>query len=439
MVISKNYNKNKKLTLSRLFLYSALFFAFFSFFGVYTYKIYSLKWFLLFFVYELIFFCGLKTGKLRLITRKGSRKKDSNNFFYITKMGSVILSSACIISILSFFYFISCHLKIVGIFSFGTYTADIYQEGRTTFEKLTLLLMQMGGETSFLLCSADKTDRYKRLKRLSCITLFLPGLRYLLMGARYVIAVEFLLLFIVKWPEIQHMIKYSYKARKYKRMIVLLGILLCVAFLYLFSSRAIYYTALERKAIYSGDMIMKPFWRDMYELTNGKIDFICTASDYLGEAPYIFAYFCEYRMPSKIFWGQFTFRSIMQIFNNLFHIGYSFGEINSQIASGQYSGMSYIMIADFGITGSYIFAFLFGCFFAYIETNANRSATCNVLLPAIMVMCFFAPIFYFYVGRLDYTVLFCLILTPICLKKDVIKYQYLTNKKTMEHIEKRCC
>lgn len=415
MKIKQLYFKQRELKLNRLFLYSALFFAFFSFFGVYKYAIYSMQWFILFFVYEFVFFLGLSSG--RFTWNHKARSHNIKCCFEIKSYGAVILWIACILSFLSFAYFIFLYGKIVGAFDFGSYTATSFAERRPAFEKFTLFLMQMGGDAAFLICAADKTGNYKRLKALTHVTLFLPGIRYLLMGTRFTIAVEFLMLFIVKWPILRERINFSRKAKKEMRIIIIIAAVLGIAFLYLFASRSIYYTALEKRAFNIGDMVMKPFWRTLYDATGGKIDFLCSVSDYLGEAPYIFSYFCKFRMPDHIFYGQFTIRSILQIVNNLFRVGKSFTEISGDIAGGQYSGMGYFLIADFGVIGSFIFAFLFGRLFALVEKNKDRIRVCNVILPAIKVMCFFAPIYYFFVGRLDYTVLFCLILSPICLRK----------------------
>ena len=425
MIFLQKRKTSENLKLSSIFLCSALFFAFFSFFGVYEYEIYSLYWFILFFVYELIFFLGLKSGKFFRKKEDDELEYDSDSSysFELSDNGATILLIACIISILCFVYFVFLYRSVIGSFAFGTYgsyTASSFEEGRTALEKLTLFLMQMGGEAAFLICAIDKSDKHKVLKALTHVTLFLPGLRYLLMGSRFSIAVEFLLLFFVKWPLLRAKLKFSIKARRERRIIILAAVVLGIVFLYLFASRAIYYTAVERKSFNVGDMQMKTFWRELYDDTNGRIDPICTASDYLGEAPYVFSYFCKNKMPDQIYWGQFSFRSIMQIFNNLFHIGNGFSQISGEVAGGQYAGMSWILIADFGTIGSFIFAFLFGHVFALIEEHRKRIRTCAVILPAIKVICFFAPIYYFYVGRIDYTILFCLILSPICLKNPSI-------------------
>lgn len=413
----RNKVKLKSLKLSQIFFYSALFFAFFSFFGVYEYTIYSIAWFIMFFVYELIFYAGLKCRNFSSNKTKRTNKKYE---FVLTETGANILLYASLLSIVCFAYFIFLYRSIIGVFAFGVYTAHTFQEGRTALEKFTLFLMHMGSETAFLICSVDKTPNHKKLKALTHITLFLPGLRYLLMGARFTIAVEYLLMFAVKWPKFRARSRHNSKIRRRMRIMILIAIVLGIAFCYLFASRAIYYTALERQAFNTGDMRMKPFWRSLYDSTDGKIDFLCTASDYLGEAPYIFSYFCRYRMPKSILWGQITFRSISQILTHLFpgirSNSSDFGG-GGEIASGQYSGVAYILIADFGFLMSFIVMFLFGHIFALVEKNNRINKTCTVILPAVKVMCFFAPIFYFYVGRLDYVILFCLFLCPICLRR----------------------
>lgn len=415
MRLKKIRKQKGEITLLKIFFLSALFYAFFSFFGVYEYKIYSKGWFFLFFVYEFLFLAGLASGGIVFERRNSTLIKYK---FSLTNIGVMLLWIACILSILSFLYFVFLYRNTLGGFKFGNYTADSFETGRTSLEKITLLLMQFGGDVAFLILAVDETEKHKYLKRLSHVTLFLPGLRYLLMGARFTIAVEFLMLLMMKWPAIRKRIHFSSRARREKRIIVICAIVLGITFLYLFASRAIYYTALERKAFYRGDMIMKPFWRNLYEITEGKIDFFCTASDYLGEAPYIFSYYCKYRIPEHLMWGQVTLRSINQIMNNLIGLGTSYSEVLNNIASGQYSGFAYILIVDFGIIGSLIMAYFFGLIFSKIERNRGRLINCRVIYPAIKVICFFAPIFFFYVGRLDYTILLCLFMSPFCLKRE---------------------
>lgn len=407
--------KNKTMKIKYVFLYAAIFFAFFSFLGVYEYKIYSTKWFILFFVYEVLFYLGLCSGGL--VFSKNKQKRLNKRSFEISDSGAKLLWVLCLMSILSFIYFIYIYKSTLGSFMFGNYTANEFEERRSTLEKFTLLLMQIGGDCSFLILMSDKTKRYTKLKLISHFTLFLPGIRYLLMGARFVIAADFLILFIVKWPMLKEKLNFSSRAKREKRIIVVLAICLGIAFLYLFSSRAIYYTALERKSFVQGDMQIKPMWKHLYGVTNGRIDFLCTFSDYLGEAPFVFSYFCEYFFPENHTYGMITFRSIIQIFHNLTGLGPSYSEVIKNIASGQYSGFGYILMCEFGETLSFFVAYTIGLLFAKIERNKDINTVCHVIYPAIVIICFFAPIFYFYIGRLDYTILFCTILSPLCLVK----------------------
>ena len=276
----KSHCRHTVLKIKSIFLASAFFFLFFSFFGTYEYKIYSNTWFFMFFVYELLFFCGLSSGNINVF--KPKKRKIQNQFeFSITQTGALILWIACILSLLSFLYFLFLYRNTLGNFIFGTYTADLFGEGRTKLEKITLLLMQIGGDSAFLVLSADSTNRHKRLKKLSHLTLFLPGFRYLLMGSRFMIATEFLMLFAIKMPMLKEKLKVSIKAKRQKRIIFVSALILGIAFLYLFASRSIYYTALERQSFFPGDMKLKPFWKNLYNVTDGKIDFLCVASDYL--------------------------------------------------------------------------------------------------------------------------------------------------------------
>ena len=409
--------------LHTIFFLSSCFFAFFSFFGAYQYKIYSLPWFFAFFVFSLLLYLGLSVGKaLGWSDGGGSSFPWRGSGIVVTERGARLLFLLCCLSILSFLYFLYLYTKDVGGTAFGVYgayTATAFEEtGRTSLEKATLLLMQMGGDAAFLILSADTTRSHKALKRLSCLCLFLPGIRYLLMGARFTIAAEFLMLFAVRRQRGVSMMRRWIRRRggrkKYTFLLIAAAISLGGIFLYLFAARSIYYTALERKLAYPGDMTVRPFWRELYQRTEGRIDFLCTASDYLGEAPYVFSYYCRYHMPDQIFWGQLLMRSVVKIADTLLGL-----ELPSYegLAGGQYSGFAYALIADFGVVGAFPAAFLFGVLFAWIEARSGDDAVCRTIYPAIQVICFFAPVYYFYVGRIDFTILFCLFLAPVCLRR----------------------
>lgn len=417
--IMKFIKKKKKesIKINDIFLLSACFFAFFSFFGLYDYKIYSLQWFFMFFIYELLFYFGLKSGQCKF-----SLKQKENIKFQITKTGKIICTILIILSILSFAYFVISYKSIVGWFVFGQHTSEAYYYNMPTLEKYTLIIMEAGGTSVFMILSADKSEKHTKLRLFSTITLFLTGLRYLLMGSRYVIAVEFLILFSVKWPQIKEKVSYSLRSKRQKRLIIISGVMLWIAFLYLFVSRATY-SALMRKSFNIGDMSLKPFWKNIYEKTDGKIDFLCTLSDYLGESPYVFSYYCKNYMPDKIYWGQLIGRTISQILNEIFGIGKGYGAIQAGIANGQgqYSGFAFSMIADFGVTLSPLIAFLYGFIFSRIEYYRFQIRYCAVIYPAIQVICFFAPIFYFFVGRVDYAILFAIVFTPFCIGKIKIR------------------
>ena len=83
------FKVNKKSRLANIFLYSALFFAFFSIGGVYKYKIYSYPYFALFWIYELLFFMGLKSKMDNIISKKQIAKKTA--VFELTKQGIIII------------------------------------------------------------------------------------------------------------------------------------------------------------------------------------------------------------------------------------------------------------------------------------------------------------------------------------------------------------
>lgn len=404
--------KIQNMKLSELFLCSAIFFILASLFGAFDRKIYNMFWFVIFYVFELLFFLGLKSGGL--VLKKTA--KPINFEFKITKSGSYILVALNIISILSFVYFLVLYLNNVGTGYLGKYTSDIFDDNRTVLEKATLLLMQLGGEATYLItCICPKYN--PKLKRLASVCLFLPGLRSLILGNRFTVAVEFIIYFFTYF-DYQKMI--SFKTNKDKRktfFVIVFGAALFAAFMYLFASRSIYFTALNLYEFVPGDMKLKSFWLKLYQYTNGKLDFIYRFFDYISEAPYVFSYFCSYKFPEKILYGQITFRAIMQLVNNAFGIGNSYTETISMIASGKYSGFGYILIADFGIYLAPVCAYLFGLLFAKIEFYRNKILLFYVIYPVTKAICLFAPIFYFYVGRSDYVILLAILLTPFCTEK----------------------
>ena len=413
--------------LHTIFFLSSCFFAFFSFFGVYQYKIYSLPWFLAFFAFSALLYAGLRIGGLLGWDQGGTSDLSdivSGTGIVLTDRGAALLFLLCCLSILSFLYFLYLYGRSIGGTAFGTYGAytagEFQEEGRTVLEQITLLVMQMGGDSTFLVLSADTTRSHRALKRLSCVCLFLPGIRYLLMGSRFMIAVEFLLLVAVRRRGlVSFWRRWSRRKEGRKRqraLLIVAAVLLGGIFLYLFAARSIFYTALERRLAYPGDMAVRPFWYDLYRRTDGRIDLLCTLSDYLGEAPYVFSYYCRYQMPDRIFWGQITARSVVKIAGAFLRIGSPDLE---GVAGGQYPGFAYALIADFGIVGAFLAAFLFGILFAWIERKARskESGLCRTLYPAIQVICFFAPIYPFTVGRMDFTILFCLFLAPVCLRR----------------------
>ncbi len=416
-----NQRKTKQsMKVSQIFLFSALFFSFFSLFGVYSYRVYSVAWFVMYYIYELLFYFGLRSGIIVIGDRKNVRKQC---IYRIHNNGATLLWVLCCLAIASFVFFLCYYISTMGGLSFGTYTADVFSGKRTIVDKIALVVMQIGGDAAFLVLAIDNSGEYKALKRLSCITLFLPGIRYTLMGARFALAVEFLMLLFVKWPDLKNKIKSSAHIKKTKRLIICMAFIIGIVFLYLFATRmkAASYTALERKAFIIGDMKLKPVWMRLYDVSGGKIEFLCSLSDYLAESPYIFAYSCKYKMPDRILFGALLFRAVFQIVNNLTGLGLEYANLLEHLASGQYNGFAYSLIADFGIVGSFFAAYFIGVLFSKIERNIGNNKYCAVAYPAIKVSCFFAPIFYFYVGRIDYTILFALILAGLCLtKRNVI-------------------
>jgi hypothetical protein len=140
----------------------------------------------------------------------------------------------------------------------------------------------------------------------------------------------------------------------------------------------------------------------------------------MAESPYVFSYYCKYGMPEKSCGGVLFLRPIIKILSALAGTDW-YDSITSVMMTGKYSGCFYSIICDFGLAFSPIATYLYGLLFAKIERNKNRSRLCAALMPAVMVMCLFAPVYYFNVGRLDFTVFFVFLLSPLCLKKKKMR------------------
>lgn len=409
----------ENLKLSTLFGLAALFFSFSSFFGVYNRTIYHMGYFVLFFILEILFYLGLKSGNL--VIKKKERKK-AEKVICVSRFGSYVILFLNILSILSFVYFMYLFIKSVGISNLGKFNMLAFDEnGRTSLEQITLMVMQLGGEAAFLIMSCDKTKNYKKIKSLSSLILFLPGIRALMLGTRYTIAVETLLFLIVKGKDLKNNISKKFFSKIKKLVFVLLLIVLFGIFMHLFATRSVAYTAVQKYEFEIGDMKLKPVWEKLYYLTDGKIDALCTFSDYMAEAPYIFSYYCKYGIPETPFGGIMMLRPIMKSVGAL--IGYSnlYDDITSEMMTGKYSGCFYAIICDCGLFLAPLVTYLIGVFFSKVERSKKYNKISCAIYPILMVMCFFAPVYYFNVGRLDFTIFFTVLLSILCLKQKSMK------------------
>ena len=403
-------NTKEKHILARTFLISALSFILFGIISVYDRTIYNRFWFVFYFVFELLFFLGLSSGSLVILKKKKRRAK-----FKVSRQGKKLLTTLNILALFSFVYFLYLYNKNIGFASIGTFTADKFEEGRGIVEKATVLLMQMGGEMAYLIMNIDGDLSNTKRLQLAKFCLFLPGIRSLILGNRFTIAVEFLVLLFSNWTSFNAQMANIWRGVKKKIIITLIGVVIIILFIYLFSSRSVHYTAIDRFEFYEGDQILKPFWENIYYITDGKIEPLYVLFDYLTEAPYVFSYYCEHHFPSSVLYGQLTFRWIFQILNTMFGIGRSYLDLVNTLASGKYSGFGYILFADFGLLAP-IMAYLIGIIFSKIEYNKDSNATFAALFPLVQAICVFAPVYYFYVGRCDYPFFFTILFVPFCIK-----------------------
>ena len=94
--------------------------------------------------------------------------------------------------------------------------------------------------------------------------------------------------------------------------VILLLVLVLFAFMYLFSTRGVL-PADEQYHFYLGDMSLKYGAQTIYNMTDGVIQPLYRAFDYIGQAPYVFSVLFADYMPDQAYFGSFVLRPIGEI------------------------------------------------------------------------------------------------------------------------------
>lgn len=404
--------KKQPLPLSRIFLCSALICTAFSFLGPFAWKIYSLEGVVFFYVLEGLFWLGLVCGRFLILRDDSRRTVTSASGFNICGYAA-LLTMVSLASILACIYLLLRFRSYYGdTYQFGEAAYEFADEGRGLIDRLCTVFMQFG-MASYLLGVVFQCNYRGARKAISILGFWTTAVYYTISGSRFP-AVVGLIVFLVanrqQSLDIIHKVG-NFIHRKVHKLIVITLILSVVATLGTITNTRMSVDSRLPQNHYEfipGDSPLKESWVPIATNGNPLNNAIYSMFDYIGEAPFVFAvYFNEYT-PDKIYWGESTLRAIGQFLRPLgIDIIQSQGDIYAEIGGGdgKYSGFGYTLIIDFGVYGAPLASFLFGFLFAKVERNRDRSPLLKALYPCVVTSVIFAPIYYFYIGRLDYVLL----------------------------------
>ena len=399
-------NRGPKRLLWRLLILSCGFFWAVSFLGPYQWKVYSLQGFLYYFMLYAAFFLGLisafivpsNTSEIRNPSLKSGQR--------------TILFGSSLISVSSLIYeLIVLFIFHPGDFNFLGGEAEAFSSARSALDQIALVLMQLG-TASFILWSIYGCSNNTLSGKVVLASNWSSGIYHLCIGQRYVIAIEFVVYCTIKMLYTKRSI--ASRARK-KWIIAILGLSIFIIFLYVFVNR-VHTPILNKSELTPGDQPLKEWAMELYLSSNGSsfLEALYMLADYMGESPYVFSGFWEFFLPESPLWLLNEFRPIVQLLS-LFGFP-SYLEISSSIESlPKYTGIAWNLITDFGVYLAPLAAYLFGFVFSEIERFKDHSLLARALYPCCIGCVLFSPVYYFTVGRTDYTVysiliLYCLLL-----------------------------
>lgn len=373
------------------------------FFGPYNYAIKNDMGLIYYYFFIIVFlvpliFCSEQN---RALLKKKYR-------FTLNCRGEKIIAFLSALSILaSVIFFLEC----LSIFSIDSILAgdDLrvqFSLLRSGISKLAEIISCCGPACFLITCAFRKTIA-PNTYYLSLIALFGMGMTGLLLGARWKLFVC-LLLFI--FTILLRKKEQSRKVISVKKLIaslsvILLLVLVLFAFMYLFSTRGVL-PADEQYHFYLGDMSLKYGAQTIYNMTDGVIQPLYRAFDYIGQAPYVFSVLFADYMPDQAYFGSFVLRPIGEIASIIGLPFLTSSDIVADTFTGMYSGSAYGFIIDFGIYGAPVAAFISGCVFAAVERRRCHSGFSTIVFPLLMTMAAIMPIYYlFQAGYIDF--IFC--------------------------------
>lgn len=168
--------KRKSFSILKIYIFSCIFFWVLSLFSVYQYKIYDTWSLVLFYIYELIFWLGIKVGKIRFKNRRDFQTKTMESAdcysFILNKQGQILIRIIFVGALLSFVYFLFLYRGSFNITSFGSsLKAEFDEVARTKLEVITQFIM-FAGSAVYLIVIGSKSAVSQSTLRMARICLF---------------------------------------------------------------------------------------------------------------------------------------------------------------------------------------------------------------------------------------------------------------------------
>lgn len=394
----KSFFENR--ILFKLLVASTAIVSLFAFLGPYEYRFQSFTGLFFYYFSIMLFaiplvFCGRKNKEL--VKKRATKTKKR-----LTLNGERMMLIILFISIISSAVFFEECIRVFSVdvlFEEGDYR-ESFSDIRTTLSKYAEMFSYLG-PAGFLIVSNGGSTKLRILKPVSYIAILACGLTGLLLGARWKI---FLCVLIILFAVVNRGLFSSNKTKQWIKRLLLIFFLIVLLerFMVLFDVRGLS-TANDIFRFSPGDMALTAIASDFYQITNGAINPIYKAIDYIAQAPFVFSVIFEDCFPSDLSYGAYMFRPLGYILGFLgFDVPLS-DDIANSTFTGAYSGTLYYLIVDYGLFWALVIFFGVGLLFAYIERRKEISSFLGSLFPLVCSVVLCSPIYYmFNVGGADY-------------------------------------
>jgi hypothetical protein len=342
----------------------------------------------------------------------------TNYEMVISRKAEIFLVGVMVISFVAFAlhmtYVVS--LPVAGGYQFaGDDYRDLLSIDRPLYDKIAEIMMGMG-VAAYLITARLRKQNLQYTKLLGIISLFLPAVAILAVGARSRVITTiglFLIIYALNKRERGSTLRLS-GARTLKVLIILCFGALLFSTLSLFATRGLE-NATNQWLIYPGDTTLKPIYRSIYEATGGGIGPLYKGSHYYTHSMPTFTWAFAHSVDGPKYWGAYFFYLegyMLQLLGIPFP---EYKEIASQSpVAGFYSTFITGYFLDWGITGTLFMIILTGVLFGRISYLSRKKQFSYFILPVILFMCWVAPIYYFWHMGWEYVLFWFIIIYPIC-------------------------